>query len=243
MKWRSGAFALAAVFSLTHVVAAGQTAPQATVDELVAKNIEAKGGAARLKALTTVKQTSTQVMQGQTIAVTTYAKRPNWTRTELNVGGKMVINGFDGVVAWIVNPLAGLTTPVLVSGPQADMIREQPGIVGALVDYKGQGYTIAVEGMEESGDRNLIHLRLTRKKQVSHVYLDAMTFLEAKIANESDQFKLEQEFSDYRDVDGVKWPFQIRMLANGVMQSEIKVLTVEFNTPIDDATFRVPKGS
>ena len=51
MKWRSGAFALAAVFSLTHVVAAGQTAPQATVDELVAKNIEAKGGAAKRQRL------------------------------------------------------------------------------------------------------------------------------------------------------------------------------------------------
>jgi outer membrane lipoprotein-sorting protein len=183
-------------------------------------------------------------MQGQKIDVTTYAKRPNWTRTELTVSGKLVINGFDGAVAWIINPLAGLTTPVLVSGPQADMIRDQPGIVGALVDYKSQGYTIEVEGMENIGDRNVFHLRLTsRKKQISHVYLDATTFLEAKISSDSDQFKLDQEFADYRDVDGVKWPFQIRMLANGVMQSEIKVLTVEFNTPIDDAMFRVPKGS
>ena len=241
MMWRSGAIALAAVFSL---VGAGGAAPQATVDELVAKNIEAKGGLEKLKAVTTVKQTSSQSMQGQTLAVTTYAKRPNWTRTEINVGGKLVINGFDGNLAWIINPLAGLTTPVLVSGPQADMIREQPGIVGALVDYKGQGFTVAVEGMEMAGERNLIHLKLTsRKKVITHVYLDATTFLESKISSEADQFKLEQEFSDYRDVDGVKWPFLIRMVANGVVQSEIKVLTVEFNTPIDDAKFRVPKGS
>ena len=179
MMWRSSAFALAAVFS---VVGAGGPAPQATVDELVAKNITAKGGMDKLKAVETVKQTSTQVMQGQTITVTTYAKRPNLTRTELNIGGKTVINGFDGKDAWIMNPLAGLTRPVLVQGPQADMIREQPGIIGALVDYKEKGYKIAVEGMENSGDRNLIHLRLTSpKKQVSHVYLDAATYLESKI--------------------------------------------------------------
>ena len=241
MMWRSGAFALAAVFC---VAGAGGPVSQATVDELVSRNILAKGGREKLKAVMTVKQTSTQNMQGQTIAVTSYAKRPNLTRTELNVGGKLVINGFDGKQAWIINPLAGLTTPVLVSGPQADMIREQPGIVGALVDYKGQGYTIVVEGMEMAGDRNLVHLRLTsRTKRIAHVFLDAETYLEAKISSEADQFKLDQEFSDYREVDGVKWPFQIRMLANGVVQSEIKVLTVEFNTPIDDAKFRVPKGS
>jgi hypothetical protein len=111
------------------------------------------------------------------------------------------------------------------------------------VDYQGQGYTIAADGLETMGDRALIHLRLTsRTKQVSNLYLDAITFLEAKLMNETDRMKLEQEFSDYRDVDGIKVPFLIRTLTNGVVQSEIKVQKVEFNKPMDDALFSPPKG-
>jgi outer membrane lipoprotein-sorting protein len=171
-------------------------------------------------------------------------KRPNLTRTELSVNGRLVINAYDGNIAWIINPLAGSTQPVLVSGPQADMIRDQAAFDGPLVDYKEQGYTVTVEGSETMGDRNVVHLKLTsRKRQISHMYLDASTWLEAKLTSEADQFKLDQEFSDYRAVDGVMWAFQVRALVNGALQSEIKVQRVEFNTVMDDAMFRLPKGS
>jgi hypothetical protein len=49
--------------------------------------------------------------------------------------------------------------------------------------------------------------------------------------------------SDYRDVEGIKIPFSIRTLANGIQQGQIVVDKVEFNVKIDDAIFRMPKGS
>jgi hypothetical protein len=51
-----------------------------------------------------------------------------------------------------------------------------------------------------------------------------------------------QQLSDYRDVNGIKVPFQTRTLVNGVLQTEMKVESVEFNVPIDTALFRLPKG-
>jgi hypothetical protein len=54
---------------------------------------------------------------------------------------------------------------------------------------------------------------------------------------------VDQEFSDYRDVDGIQVPFMIRTSTNGVLQSEVRVQTVEFNVAMDDALFRMPKGS
>ena len=90
----------------------------------------------------------------------------------------------------------------------------------------------------------LIHLLVTPKtKQVRHLYLDSTTFLDVKMMTEQDKFKLEQEFDDYREVDGIQWPFRTRTSTNGVLQSEIKVEKVEFNVKMDDALFRVPKGS
>ena len=40
---------------------------------------------------------------------------------------------------------------------------------------------------------------------------------------------VEQELSDYRDVEGVKVPFTIRTVANGVQQSMLTIEKVEFN--------------
>jgi hypothetical protein len=60
--------------------------------------------------------------------------------------------------------------------------------------------------------------------------------------NQPTQLRRDQELSDYRDQDGIKVPFLVRTLMNGVLQSELKVQTVEFNVTLDDALFRVPKG-
>jgi outer membrane lipoprotein-sorting protein len=237
---RSGALALAAVFVFS---VAGRSAPQATVDELIAKNLAAKGGLDRLKAILTIKQTSVMTMQGADAPMTVYSKRPNLLRQEIKVSGQTVINAFDGVTPWIINPLIGPPLPIVVTGPQADMIREQSSFDGPLVDYKLQGYTIAVDGLESSGERALLHLRLTsRTNQVSNLYLDSLTFLDAKLTTEMDKVKLEQEFLDYRDVEGIKVPFLMRTSMNGVVQSEIKVQKVEFNKSMDDALFSPPKG-
>jgi hypothetical protein len=83
---------------------------------------------------------------------------------------------------------------------------------------------------------------VSASRQVVHLYLDAATGLEAKRTTEVDSLKLEQEFSDFRAVDGVTLPFHVRLVVNGVPQSEFKVKSVEFNVPMDDAIFRMPKG-
>lgn len=220
---------------------AERAATQTSIEDLIARNIEAKGGLARLKAIQTIRQTGTQSMQGMNAAVKIYTKRPNLVRQETLVNGKLVTNAFDGQTAWMHNPFVG-AEPMVMSGPQAELIREQSNFDGPLVDHKSQGYTIAMQGMESSGDRSLIHLRLTsRTGQVSHMFLDAVTYLEARLRTEAGPMILDQEFSDYRDVEGVKMPFLLRTLANGALQVELKLQKIEFNTPMDDNLFRVGK--
>ncbi len=58
---------------------------------------------------------------------------------------------------------------------------------------------------------------------------------------ETEGAKFEQELLDWRDVNGVKVPFHIRMLVNGVLQSENRVEKVELNVSIDDSVFAMPK--
>jgi len=215
-----------------------------SVDDVIAKNLEAKGGLTRLKAIQTVKQTTKMTMQGMEASMVIYSKRPNRLRQEIKVAGQSVINGFDGVTPWIVNPMAmgGQNRAIAVSGPQADMLRDQSDFDGPLVDYKTKGFTVSVKD-ETLGDLKVHHLQLVSpNRQVTHFYINAATNLEVKRTIEIETQKLEQEFSDYRTVDGITLPFTIRMLTNGNPQSEMKVQSVEFNVQLDDAIFRMPRG-
>lgn len=228
-----------AIVALSVVPTSAQTA-----DELVAKNIQAKGGMEKLRSVQTVKQTGRVNIQGMEAKQTVYAKRPNLLRQELNLNGQLVVMAFDGLTPWMINPMLGASAPIAMSGPPAAMIREQSSFDGPLIDYKTKGYTLEVAGMETVSGRQTHHLRLIDKnKQVQHVYLDAETGLEAKLVSQNEIGQsFEQEMSDYRDIDGIKIPFSIRTSANGVQQGQILVDKVEFNVKIDDAIFRLPKG-
>ena len=238
MVWRS-ILALAAVCAL----AVSGVAAQQSVDELIARNLEAKGGLAKLSAVQSMKQVSQFSMSGMAATMTVYSKRPNRVRQEVKIGAQTVISAFDGVTTWVVNPMIGSERPIAVTGPQADMLREQGDFDGPLVDYKTKGYTVELVGATTLGERKVNHLKLVSpSRQIVHLYLDASTNLEAKRATEVESLKLEQELGDYRPVDGVMIPFHIRLLVNGVPQSEMKVESVQFNVAMDDAIFRMPKG-
>ena len=242
-RWIAAASFAMFVAAVTTVSTAGVPAGQ-SVDEIVAKNIEANGGLTRLRAVQTMKQTAKVAMQGMEATMTVFLKRPTKVRQEIAIAGQTVVNAFDGVTPWMLNPMVpGSTRPMIVSGPQADMLREQGDFEGPLVDYKAKGFTLELIGVESLGERKVHHLRMVSpSRQTVHLYIDAQTSLAVKRVTEVDALKLEQEFSDYRVVDGMRVPFVIRLLTNGVPQSEFRVQSVEFNLPMDDAIFRMPKG-
>lgn len=235
--WSVGVAATVAVL----MIAASPVSAQ-TVDELVAKNIQAKGGLEKLHAVQTVKQTSTLTMQGMTASIIVYGKRPNLLRQEIKLGDQTIVNAFDGTTPWMINPLAGTDRPVVITGPQADMIRDQSSFDGPLVDYKDKGSTVELVGHETIDGRAYDHLKITDKDgQAQEVYLDGATGLEARLVTKSAAGTFEQDLSDYRAVDGVTVPFSIRTLVNGVEQSRIAVQSVAFNVDIDAGMFAVPR--
>jgi hypothetical protein len=245
MNRRMIVLALAAVAGLA---ATGRTAPQnPNIDDIIAKNVEARGGLERIKAVTTIRQEArliSMTMPGNETSTTMYLKRPNLTRQEISVNGQRIVSGYDGKTPWIINPLTGSSRPVLISGPQADAIREQVTFDPILVDYRSRWQLVEYVGRETESGRPMHHLKITApSRQVSHLYLDAATMLEAKLMTEGDRTtKMEVTWDDYRDVRGLKFAFLQRRIVNGVVQDEMRFQTIETNVPISDGVFAVPKG-
>jgi outer membrane lipoprotein-sorting protein len=237
---------LALTLVASGVAVAGQATPQPpqpSVEDIIAKHLDAMGGLERLKDIQTMKKVAKVTMQGRQATSTMYFKRPNLSRQEVVVDGKTVISAFDGTTPWIINPLTGFNSPVTVSGAQAASIREDSSFDGPLVEYKFRGTIIDYVAREPLGEGEAYHLRVTTaSRQIRHLYLDATTYLEVKLAAEVDKTKLEQLSSDYRDVEGVKVAHHLKTIVNGSVQGEMRLESVEFNLPIETALFRMPKG-
>jgi len=232
------------VVACAAAVLAGAHLTAQNVDDLVARNVQAKGGAEKLQAVQTLKQTAHVTFQNMTGTITVYGKRPNLVRQEIVVSGQKIVNAFDGTTAWSINPLLGSTEPKAVSGPQADDIKLQADFESPLVNYKAKGSELEFVGLETLGTRQVNHLKLTSKEhRVQHLYLDAQTNLEVKIVGETQMGPLENELSDYREIQGLKLPFTMKTLSAGTVVGQIIVDSVELNPKIDDAIFKMPKAS
>ena len=75
--------------------AASAQAGAPTVDELIARNLQAKGGAERLAAVRTIKQSAVMTSAGMEANIRIFAKRPNLMRQELEGGGMTMVMAFD----------------------------------------------------------------------------------------------------------------------------------------------------
>ncbi len=211
-----------------------------TVDEIIAKNLAAKGGVEKLKAIQTMRSTGTMSAQGQSITMTSYSKRPNMTRQEMVMAGQTIVMAFDGTTARMINPMLG-PTPMDIPAAQVEMIKDQSDIDGPLVDYKVKGNMIELVGTEMIDGKKTLHLRISRKAlPVQDLYLDGVTYLEAKVSTTvPGSGVFETVFGDYRAVDGLMMPFSIKTVAAGMTLSEMKLEKIEVNPKLDDSIFKI----
>jgi outer membrane lipoprotein-sorting protein len=243
MRWTLSRAALA--LALLGVSAAAHAQ---TVDEIVARNLQAKGGAEKWKSVTSVKMTGRISLQGKELPLTIYAKRPNLNRQEIAIGNSRLVQAFDGTTAWVVNPLTGSEAAHALPPAAAEMMRNSADFDGALIDYKSKGHNIELVGKEKLGDTDVYHLKVTMKggQHIQHYYLDASTGIELKTAADIDTGagqpqKLETEMSNFEQVDGITIPHTVKQTVNGKPMVEMTIEKVEFNVPIDEAQFRMPK--
>jgi len=215
-----------------------------TVDDIIAKNIKARGGIEKFKSVNTMKINATVTTQGMKLPVTIYSKRPNMIREETEIQGQKMVRAFDGSTAWTINPMMG-GTPQPLTGSAANMATDSADFEGPLVDYKEKGHTIELVGNETLDGKPVHHLKITRKTgTVQHLYLDAETGLERKTALTLEQggmkLNLEIYLTDFKSIDGLMMPSSSRHLMDGNEISQIAVDKVELNAPIEDSMFKMP---
>lgn len=224
--------------------AARAQAPSA--EEIVARNLAARGGLDKIRAVSTMKMTGTVTAQGMEIPLTVMTKRPNFMLQETTVQGTRMVSAFDGERAWAINPMLGSNQPTDLTGPQAESVKDQSTFDGPLVGYKDRGDTLELVGPADIAGGKAWKLKLTRKNgRVMSIYIDQQSYLEKEWSTTVDQNGMSMDFetvmSDYAPTpEGIMVARTLRTMVGGQQQGMLKVKTVEFNTPIDDAAFKKP---
>ncbi len=224
-------------------------APTPTVDELVAKNIEAKGGAAAINAIQSIRfEGRLLVNQGQIELTYKQTKeRPGKVRTDATLQGMALVQSYDGASGWKISPFQGRKDPEKMSGDEAKSLVEDAEIGGPLFDWKAQGKAVTYLGTEDVEGTMAQKLKVVRKNgDVTYVYLDPDHFLAIRELIERTEHgakvEVETDLGDYEKVNGVYFPFSIEAGNKGSNDKQkIIIAKAEANIPIDNGFFSFPK--
>jgi len=232
-------FALAALCALLAAPAAAQTP---TVDELLAKNMQARGGD-KLKNVKTRKVTGHVSTQGMDMQMTVLAKRPNMMLQEMKMGDRRLVTAYDGSQAWGLNPMIG-DTPQVLQGIQASLLKDQAFFDGPLALAKSRNDTIEVAGKEDVEGSPAWKLSITHEGRVTTIYLDADTGLERKVSTNvtegGQNIVIESLISDFQPTDGIMVPRKVSTVVGGQQQATVVIDAVEFDVPATDDQFKMP---
>lgn len=247
MSTRFARLASAVVILLWAHSAAAQTA-----DEIIEKSIAAMGGRAALDKVKSRQMTGTLLLgtpagdiQG-TIEILNSV--PNKTRTLIKAdlsafgAGPLVVDQrFDGTTGYVLDSLQGNRD---ITGSQLDTMKAN-SFPHPFLNYKAMGASVQLTGKEKILDQDAFVLvfQPTSGAPIKQ-YVDATTFLPLRTVIKASipQFgEVEQNAdpSDYRDLDGVKVPYTVRI------ESSVQGLTMTFskieqNVPVDDKLFVKP---
>ncbi len=185
-------------------------------------------------------------------------KRPRKMRFELQFNGQTALQVFDGANGWKLRPFLNRRVVEPYTTDEMKMASMQADLDGPLVDYAAKGTQIELAGMEKVEDRDTYKLKLTMKNgQAIHVWIDAQTFLEAKIEGQPRRLDgtshpVEVYLRDYRPVNGLQIPYVLETKVLPVAQTALGlrdtpvppekmiIEKVEVNPKLDESLFSKP---
>lgn len=216
-----------------------------TVDQIISKYVQAIGGEATYRKLTSRVTRATFVipdMQNLAGTAETYEKAPNKSLVVLNfprLGTSR--EGYDGTAGWSQEPQSEarvMTGAELASTKvDADFYKE--------IRLRELFPKLTFKGTEKVGSKTTYKLEGVSKEGYSEtMYFDVESGLLVRTdsTEETPEGKsvLEIHYDDYREIDGIRMPFAARH-QSPELNILFRITEVRHNVPIEDAKFEKPR--
>lgn len=218
-----------------------------TLDEVLAKNYQSRGGLEKLKAVTAVKMSGRIAMpaQGLEMPMVLWQKSPNRMRVETTFQDKKIVQAYDGRKGWWIMPFQSEAPREMEPG-QAKLFAAQAEFENPLVVFREKGNKLELLGREDMDGTPVFKLKLTKTDGSEiYIYLDAARGIELRstLATKSADGEALNEiiYGDYRPVGGVMMPFSVENRLNGETSVRMTLENIEVNPAISDALFAMPQ--
>ncbi len=192
------------------------------------------------KALTTIKdirlKMSTEV-QGRKINVETLHKTPNKYTMSFNMGPMTIQKQiFDGVKG----KQSGMQGSKEITGVELEDLKAE-AIMNQEMQYEKLGYKLNLKGIEVvNGSEAYVLDLLSSTGKKSTEWYDVTSGLKVKASstttNETGPMTQVSEYSDYKNIDGIKYPGSISITGTP-MPLKLKLESVDVNKGIKDSEF------
>jgi hypothetical protein len=224
-------------------------APAPLLDDLVAKNIQARGGSAALHAMRSL------TLRGKLLAndgqlelgFVQTVERPSNIRVEASIQGMTQIQAYNGTIGWQINPFQGRKDPERLSADDIKSLAETVAdFDGSLVDWQKKGNKLEYLGTEDVEGTQAHKIKLTRQSgDTEYVYLDPDHYLEIRLLSQRTEHgvtvETETDLGDYAKIQGVFVPFSVEFGRKGSTDRQKLILdSAQVNAKLDDALFNLP---
>ncbi len=209
-----------------------------TAKDIINKYIEAIGGADKIYSIvdrTTVMRGS---VQGMNISIISYQKAPNKLKQQIKAGTNeqiIIFNGEKGIMK-----MAEENQPI----PDSELEKlKYEATITLLTDPEYYGIKLSLEGVEKIGEKNTYKIIMTLPSGIKWTqYYDVESGLKLKeekyINSPMGLFQQEINYEDYRDVDGLLYPFKIKQ-SIGAQSMDFTVSSIKVNTGLADREFEI----
>ncbi len=233
-------------------VLAGASVPAfaVTADEIIASNINARGGAEQLKAIVSLRREGHLILPGANfdIRATTLVARGGKVRNEFTLQGLTLVNACDGSDAWKIDPFQGRKDPERMSTDEAKPLVLQSDMDSPLLDYRAKGHTVEYLGLEEVDGTPAYKLRVHLKTGDEVLYyIDPDTFMVIRDVQKQYVRGAEQEtetdYGEYEKINGAYVPMTEESGPKSSDSSQKQKLAfdkAEANIDVDAAVFAYP---
>jgi zinc protease len=174
--------------------------------------------------------------------ITRYGARPDkfYAKVEL-LGIGTIPRGYDGKVMWEIHPDPS-RGPRLITGKEKEMMMHLARF--DLADYEKQFKTIECIGQEKVNNEDCYALRFTPLKAAPYTSCySKKSWLELKktftIPSQMGEIEVTQLWSDYKEVNGVKYAFTSLEKSPG-SEIMIKTTSVKHNAELPSDCFDLP---
>jgi predicted Zn-dependent peptidase len=175
---------------------------------------------------------------GMSLQIEQYFKKPDMSATILYMNGQVAQKeAFDGKTL----RLSGMgVNQELTEGEEVEKAQAEAGVCPEL-NYIKNGHTLEVTSIEKWNESDVYLLNVSKKGGATIAYFDKESGLKIKSVSTATTPMGEQqiviEYSDYREVNGIKIPFAVKQNVGGMLM-DMKVDSVEINKGVDDSVFK-----